>query len=81
MVNLREAVERYTELAGSFGTPVALSAFGLNTEETENLFTVFDEDYHISRFLHFSHADGQTYSISGDTVTHIAVDPAIHSIL
>jgi hypothetical protein len=81
MMNLSEVVERYAALAGSFGNPVALSAFGLSAQETQNLFSAFDEDYHISRFLHFSHADGQTYSISGDTVTHVAVDPSIYSIL
>ena len=81
MMNLREAVDRYTALAGSFGNPVALSAFGLNPEETQNLFSAFDEDYHISRFLHFSYADGQAYTISRETVTHVSVDPAIYSLL
>jgi hypothetical protein len=80
MMNLRELVERYAGLAGSFGNPVALSAFGLNSQETQNLFSMFDEDYHISRFLHFSHADGEAYIISGDSATHVAVDPAIYSL-
>ncbi len=81
MMNLSEVVERYAALAGNFGNPVALSAFGLSEQETQNLFSTFDEDYHISRFLHFSHADGRTYSISGDVVTHVAVDPSIYSVL
>lgn len=81
MMSLREVVQRYAMLAGSFGNPVALSAFGLNEQETQNLFSAFDEDYHISRFLHFSHADGQSYSISAEDVTHVAVDPAVYSLL
>lgn len=81
MMNLREVVERYATLAGSFGNPVALAAFGLGEEETENLFSGLDEDYHISRFLHFSRADGKSYRISGEPVTDLAIDPAIHSIL
>jgi hypothetical protein len=74
-------VERYATLAGSFGNPVALSAFGLSAEETKNLFSSFDEDYHISRFLHFSHKQGQSYVISEEPVTHLTIDPAIYSIL
>jgi hypothetical protein len=81
MMNLREVVERYAALAGSFGNPVALSAFGLSEQETRNLFSAFDEDYHISRFLHFSRADGRAYAISGEAVTHVAIDPAIESLL
>jgi hypothetical protein len=81
MMNLGEVVERYAGLAGNFGNPVSLSAFGLGAQETQKLFSAFDEDYHISRFLHFSRANGQTYSISGDAVTHVAVDPSIYSVL
>ena len=81
MMNLREVVERYATLAASFGDPVALSAFGLSPEETKNLFASFDEDYHINRFLHFSRNKGESYVISEEAVTHIAIDPAIYSIL
>jgi hypothetical protein len=81
MMNLREVVERYATLGGSFGDPVALAAFGLTTEETKALFGSFDEDYHISRFLHFSRSKGESYLIGGEAVTHIAIDPAIYSIL
>jgi hypothetical protein len=81
MINLKELVEIYAALAGEFGRPAALSAFALNTKETENLFSSFDEDYHISRFLHFSQIEGQSYTISGEAVTHIAIDPAIYSLL
>ncbi len=55
---LRQLVDRYLALAGSFGTPVALAAFELTEPETENLFSSYNEDYHISRFFHFSNSAG-----------------------
>jgi hypothetical protein len=81
MMNLREVVERYATLAEKFGNPVALAAFGLREEDTEQLFSDFDEDYHISRFLHFSRVEGQSYKISGEPVTHVSIDPSIYSLL
>ncbi|HYA64496.1 MAG TPA: hypothetical protein VED66_14930 [Candidatus Sulfotelmatobacter sp.] len=81
MMNLRELMERYATLAKSFGEPVALSAFGLPPDETASLFTALDEDYHISRFLHFARSEGQSYVVSGEPVTHLAIDPAIYSLL
>jgi hypothetical protein len=81
MISLREVVERYATLAGNFGEPVALAAFGLSPEETAGLFSSLDEDYHISRFLHFARSTGPHFLISGERVTHIAIDPAIYSLL
>jgi hypothetical protein len=81
MTSLREIVERYAALAGGFGKSVALSEFGFGVGETQNLFSALDEDYHISRFLHFSLEKGQAYQISGEAVTHIAIDPAIQTLL
>ena len=81
MNNLSEIVDRYAALATSFGEPVALAAFALPLEETQALFSALDEDYHISRFLHFSRGDGNTFLISGEPVTHVSFDPAIRSIL
>ena len=81
MLTLREVVDRYTSLAKSFGEPVALSAFQLSSEETPRLFNALDEDYHISRFLHFSLSQGQSYFIDGETVTHVAIDAGISSLL
>jgi hypothetical protein len=81
MKNLREIVDRYSSLATSFGDPIALSAFALSPEETETLFSAFDEDYHISRFLHFSRGEGSAFLISGESVTHVSFDPAIRSAL
>jgi hypothetical protein len=84
MMSLRQLVERYRALTGELGKPVALSAFGLSSAETERLFSSYDEDYHISRFFHFSEtADGSAvrFSVNGVAVTHVALDAEIQSIL
>jgi hypothetical protein len=81
MLSLREVVDRYLAAAGSFGEPVALSAFQLSPTEIQALFNVLDEDYHLSRFLHFSHAGGEAYVISGARVTHLSIDSGIQSML
>jgi len=81
MMPLRELVERYRSLAVHFGAPVALSAFALSPGETERLFSSFDEDYHISRFFHFTEDTGARFSINGIPATHVAVDAEIESIL
>jgi hypothetical protein len=81
MMPLRELVDRYLSLAVSFGVPVALSSFALSHSETERLFSSHDEDYHISRFFHFSHDAGAPFSINGFPATHVAIDAEIQSIL
>ena len=80
MLTLQQVVDRYHALSPEF-TPVALSAFGFTQNDTQNLFNALDEDYHISRFLHFSNEEGKSYLISGTEVTHISIDSAIQSIL
>ncbi len=81
MLSLREVVNRYLAVAGKFGESVALSAFQLSPAEIQALFNVLDEDYHLSRFLHFSHVEGEAYVISGASVTHLSIDPGIQSML
>jgi hypothetical protein len=81
MLSLKEVLDRYEALAGQSGEPVALSAFQLSAEETSRLFAALDEDYHISRFLHFSCAAGESYSVAGEQVTHVKIDPAVASLL
>jgi hypothetical protein len=83
-MTLREVVERYRSLAGGFGRPVALSAFGLGREETERLFSAFDEDYHISRFFYLSlepAGPGDAYSINSFPQSHVSLDADIETIL
>ena len=81
MLSLREVVGRYLAVAGKFGQPVALSAFQLSPTEIQALFNVLDEDYHLSRFLHFSNIEGKAYVISGASVTHLSLDSGIQSML
>lgn len=81
MLTLRELVNRYLGLAGAFGKPIALSAFHLPQAEAERVFSAFDEDYHISRFFHFSESEGASCSINGAPATHVALDSEIESIL
>jgi len=80
-LTLRQLVARYLELAERFGAPVALSAFGLASSDVEKVFSGYDEDYHISRFFHFTSSAGTVYRIDGEPVTHIAIDAEINSIL
>jgi hypothetical protein len=85
--SLRDVIEKYRQLAGGFGRPLALAAFGLSPEETERVFGIFDEDYHISRFFHFSlrpaaaEPSTQSYRINGFSQSHVALDAEIESIL
>jgi hypothetical protein len=78
---LRDLVRLYRSLASNFGEPVALSAFGLTSAETESLFSGYDEDYHISRFFQFSEGAGDKFSINGIPATHVAIDAEIQTIL
>ena len=78
---LRELVARYLSVAVSFGIPVALSSLALNPSETEKLFSNYEEDYHISRFFHFSKDAGALFSINGFPATHVSIDAEIESIL
>jgi hypothetical protein len=81
MMPLRDLVARYLALAGEFDKPLPLSAFQLPAAETERLFSAYDEDYHISRFFHFSESEGEKFSIDGVPATHVSVDPEINSVL
>lgn len=78
---LHELVDKYLAVAGEFGRPVLLSTFSLTRVETERLFSGYDEDYHISRFFHFSEGDGEKYSINGIPTTHVSLDTEIETIL
>lgn len=81
IMSLSQLVRHYRSQAGEFGRPVALSAFPLNHAEIERLFSSYDEDYHISRFFHFTEAKGQKFSINGVSATHVAIDAEIETIL
>lgn len=81
MMPLSDLISRYRAVAGKYGLPVPLSAFQLSPAETERLFSGYDEDYHISRFFHFSEAAGEKFSINGIPATHVSLDSEIETIL
>jgi hypothetical protein len=80
-LTLRELVEKYLSVAGGFAFLAPLADFGLERGEIERIFSAYDEDYHISRFLHFSQVSGQAYQINGFEQTHISIDEEIQTIL
>ena len=80
-MQLRTIVEKYLALAGAYGQAVPLAGFGLGREETERVFSILDEDYHISRFIHFSNATGEAFEINGFPHTHVTIDAGIAQIL
>ncbi len=47
VLSLRQVVAKYQSLASDFGEPAALTGFGLTKAETEQLFSDYNEDYHI----------------------------------
>jgi hypothetical protein len=81
LMGLREMVEKYLGLGGGYGRSVALAAFELPRAEAEKLFGSLDDDYHISRFFHFSREAGESFSISGFPQTHVIIDAEIQETL
>ncbi len=81
MNELRQIVDRYLALVGGFGPAVPLEAFGFEAEETARLFSAFDEDYQVSRYMKFSRETGPEYSINGFAQTHVALDEGIRGLL
>src|SRR5271169_3951029 len=53
-MTLRQIVEKYLAIAGGFAFLAPLADFGLEPSEAERIFGALDDDYHISRFFHFS---------------------------
>jgi hypothetical protein len=80
-MTLAEIVEKYLTIAGGFGFLAPLADFALGREQTERVFSVFDEDYHISRYFHFSDVSGEGFAINGFNQTHVTIDEAIQSVL
>lgn len=80
-MKLRDLVDKYLVIAGGFAFLAPLADFGLQKGEVERIFSAFDEDYHISRYLHFSQVSGPAYNINGFEQTHLSIDEEIQSIL
>ena len=80
-MTLHQIVDKYLAIAGGFAFLAPLVDFGLERSEVERIFGALDEDYHISRYFHFSQVSGHAYSINGFEQTHISIDEEIQSIL
>jgi len=90
-MDLAELVKKYTEISGGFGGAVHLSQFGLSKAEAENLISVFDDDYQISRYMLLSRKrdeelvsyapEARVYSINGFEVSHVSLSPEIRKVL
>ena len=80
-LELGQIVQKYLAASGGYGKPIALSALGLSAKEIEAAFGTLDEDYHISRFLHFQCSAGANYQINGFPQTHVSIDAEIQAIL
>jgi hypothetical protein len=80
-MTLHQIVDKYLAIAGGFAFLAPLADFGLERSEVERIFGAFDEDYHISRYFHFSQVSGPAYSINGFDQTHISIDEEIQSVL
>lgn len=80
-MTLRQIVDKYLSIAGGFAFLAPIGDFGLERSEAERIFGAFDEDYHISRYLHFSQVSGAAYNINGFEQTHVSIDEDVQSIL
>ncbi|HEX3375683.1 MAG TPA: hypothetical protein VHS29_02410 [Candidatus Acidoferrales bacterium] len=80
-MTLRELVDKYLEIAGGFSFLAPLADFGMERQEAERVFGAFDEDYHISRYIHFTQVSGTAYKINGFEQTHVSMDEEIQTIL
>ena len=85
-MNLKEAVEKYLEVAGQFGETMPLSGFGLPPSEAEAMLSAWDEDYHLHR--HFElvpsswiTAGAPAYSINGALYSAIIIRESIREAL
>jgi hypothetical protein len=80
-MTLGEIVDKYLAIAGGFAFLAPLADFGMERKEAERVFGAFDEDYHISRYIHFTQVSGPAYTISGFEQTHVSMDEEIQTIL
>jgi hypothetical protein len=80
-MNLSEVVKKYLVISGGYGHPAALADFGLDRAQAERVFGAFDEDYHISRYFHFTRATGTPYTINGFDHTHVSIDADVQDVL
>ncbi len=89
-MDLAAAVKKYLELAGGFDRPLHLSQMGLTKPEVERIFSAWDEDYQISRFMVLSRAgddeltsfpeDMRAFQINNYEYTHVSFRPGVQQL-
>ncbi len=90
-MELGEAVKVYRKVAGGYGRPMALGAFGQSRDETVKIFSAWDEDYQISRFMELTlepsgsvpqeSDSAQPYRVNGFDCSHVTFHPDIERML
>jgi hypothetical protein len=89
-MKLAEGVRKYLQIAGEFGAPAPLSRFGLSRDETERIFSTWDEDYQINRYMVLSlessgeptrPREGEAYLINGFEYSHVNFQADIQKLL
>ncbi len=89
-MELGEAVRFYRKATGGYGRSMDLAAFGLSRSGTENIFSVWDEDYQISRFMELTlEASNPTlqgpssrpYTVNGFEYSHVRFHADIERML
>ncbi len=90
-MNLSAAVKKYLELAGGFDQPLHLSRLALPRADVERIFSAWDEDYQISRFMLLSRAGDEelsaytpelrVYRINNYEYSHVSFRSGIEQLL
>ncbi len=90
-MDLAAAVAKYLALTGGFDRFLHLSQFGLPRAEIEQIISVWDEDYQISRYMRLSRErdedlaafspDRRIFLVNGFECTHLAFHPDIQKLL
>ncbi|HLY61527.1 MAG TPA: hypothetical protein VKV95_12340 [Terriglobia bacterium] len=90
-MDLATLVKKYLELSGGFDRPLHLSRLGLSKPEIEKLFSQWDEDYQISRYMFLSREKDETLSskseservflVNGFECSHVTFNQNIQTLL
>jgi uncharacterized protein YndB with AHSA1/START domain len=90
-MTLADALKAYLEITAGFERPMHLSWFRLSKAETERVFSAWDEDYQISRFMLLTRASeedlaafpvgSRVYVVNGQESSHVTFRVDIQRLL
>jgi len=85
-MELKAAVAKYLEAAGSYGEPMPLDHFGLPPAEVEAMLSAWEEDYHFNRNFELVPSSWMTpgapaYRINGTPYAAIIFRESIRNVL